>query len=357
MTAVLFGISAVNNPPESLCILRLSALGDVSHVVPIVRTLQMHWPDTKLTWVIGKVEHQLVKNIEGIEFVIFDKAQGWRAHRQVWQQLRGRRFDVLLNMQAALRASLLSLGISAETTVGFDVKRARDGQWLFSNRKITAREQQHVLDGFFGFLEALGINDRDLRWDIPICEEDQRFAQDVLAGAQVLLINACTSSRLRNFRNWRAERYAAVVDYAQKSYGLKAVLTGGPDVSERDMAAKICEKAGTEVTNLVGETTISQLYALLAGARVVIAPDTGPLHLAVATGTPAIGLYASSNPLRTGPYRAQQWVVNQYPAAVRKYLQKEVDSVRWGQRVRDPNALDLIGFDQVIAMLDRVLAS
>ena len=346
-----------SSTPNSVCILRLSALGDVSHIVPVVRTIQAQWPSTKITWIIGKLEHALVENIEDIEFIVFDKSRGWAANTEVWKQLRGRRFDVLLHMQAALRASVLSSRIRAKVKVGFDRARARDGQWLFTNRKIEARPNQHVIDGFFGFLDAIGINEHVKRWDIPISEQDEEFARSRLGDKPTLVINACSSSRARNFRNWRAERYAAVIDYAQKSYGLNIVLTGGPTDIEREMADSIVDKASDDVTNLVGQTTISQLYAVLAAARVVVAPDTGPTHLASAAGTPVIGLYASSNPLRTGPYNSRQWVVNQYPAAVEKYLHKSVDDVRWGQRVRDPAALDLLGFDQVIAMLDKVMAS
>lgn len=114
------------NPPASLCILRLSALGDVSHIVPIVRTIQQCWPQTRITWIIGKVEYALVGGIDGVEFIVCDKSQGLGAYRAVWQRLRGRRFDVLLMMQAALRASLLSLGIRATLKIGFDPRaRAR----------------------------------------------------------------------------------------------------------------------------------------------------------------------------------------------------------------------------------------
>ncbi|MEM7294754.1 MAG: glycosyltransferase family 9 protein [Pseudomonadota bacterium] len=344
------------HPPSSLCILRLSALGDVSHVVPMLRALQSHWPDTQITWVIGKTEFELVKEIEGVEFIVHDKSLGWRANLQTWKALRNTHFDVLLHMQAALRASVLSLGIRAQTKLGFDWRRARDFQWLFSNKKIAATAEQHVLDGFLEFAESLGVETASPRWDIPIDAAAQQFAVDQLAETPALIINACTSVRARNFRNWRAERYAAVADYAHKSYGLRIALTGGPSEIEREMAAAIVEKTSAPVSNLVGATSIPQLFALVSRARLVIAPDTGPAHLANAAGTPVIGLYASSNPARTGPYNARQWVVNQYPAALEKYLGKRVEDVRWGQRVRDPEALDLIGFDQVIAMVDRVMA-
>ena len=99
----------LTSPPASLCILRLSAVGDICHTLPIIRTLQQAWPDTRLTWIIGKLEHSLVGDISGIEFIIFDKAKGFKAYRGLRQQMKGRHFDVLLHMQMSLRASLASL--------------------------------------------------------------------------------------------------------------------------------------------------------------------------------------------------------------------------------------------------------
>ncbi|MEM7206533.1 MAG: glycosyltransferase family 9 protein [Pseudomonadota bacterium] len=345
----------MESPPTSICLLRLSALGDVSHTVALLRALQRQWPQASITWVIGKLEYQLVKNIADVEFVVFDKSQGWGANRAVWRELKGRRFDVFLLAQAALRASVLSLGISARLRVGFDFRRARDFQWVFTNTKIASTKNQHVLDGLLEFAVAIGVESPDVQWDIPITDEDRAFAAESLGDTPTLVINACTSVRARNFRNWRADRYAAVADYAHKSYGLQIALTGGPNNIETEMASAIEQKTGAPVLNLVGKTSVAQLYAILAQSRLTIAPDTGPLHLANAAGVPVIGLYASSNPSRTGPYNARQWVVNEYPQALKKFMGKSVEQVRWGRRVRDPEALELIGFDQVIAMLDRVM--
>src|ERR1700757_4985680 len=101
------------DPPRSLCILRLSAIGDTCHVVPIVRTLQQAWPGTQLTWIIGKTEARLMSLIEGVEFIIVDKRASPAARRAQRRQLTGRHFDVLLHMQLALRASLLARRVRA----------------------------------------------------------------------------------------------------------------------------------------------------------------------------------------------------------------------------------------------------
>ncbi len=143
--------------PHSVCFLRLSAIGDVCHAVAAVQALQRYWPETKVTWIIGKVEAQLLQGLEDVELIVFDKKQGLKGMQAVWAQLQGRRFDALVHMQLALRASLLTLGIKARYKVGFHLKRAKEGQWLFTNRKIADTDSAHVLDSFYSFIEYLGV--------------------------------------------------------------------------------------------------------------------------------------------------------------------------------------------------------
>jgi heptosyltransferase I len=175
-----------NQTPKSLCILRLSAIGDITNLVPVVQTIRTTWPDCAITWIIGKLEATLIGDLPGVEFIIFDKSKGWRAFAEVHKLLKGRRFDVLLHMQAALRASLLSLLVTAPVKLGFDRERAYNGQWLFTNRRIPPQAGVHVLDGFFSFIETLGIHQRQLSWNIPVPAAAQKFAEDIAPGNQCL---------------------------------------------------------------------------------------------------------------------------------------------------------------------------
>lgn len=337
--------------------LRLSAIGDTCHTLPVVRSLHAAWPQTRITWILGKTEAALLGDIPGIEFIIFDKRQGWHAYRDLRAALRGRRFDVLLHMQAALRASIASLCIPARLRLGFDRVRARDFQWLFSNARIAHQPRQHVMDGLFGFAEALGVRERVLRWDIPIPADAERFAAThIPATTPALLISPCSSQRARNYRNWSAENYATIADYASEHYGLRVILTGGPTALEKYYGEQISTLAKHAPLNLIGATSLKQLYALIRSARCVLCPDSGPVHMATAAGTPVIGLYASSNPLRTGPYHSMAWTVNRYPdALVAEGL--TVETARWGQRVRDPATMQLISVSDVTAKLDAIMAA
>ncbi len=346
----------LSSAPDSVCILRLSAIGDVTHVLPTLRTLQHHWPKTSISWIIGQTEAELLQGLDGVELLIVDKSQGIKGLYKLRQRLKARSFDVLLHMQPSLRASLYSLAIQAGVRLGFDSHRARNLQWLFTNSQIPHVSKQHVLDSFLDFAHTLGLENSILRWDLPIPRQAREFAQQHMPeGKNYLVINPCSSTRIRNFRNWSPNSYAQVLDYACTDFGLRPVLTGGPCAQEKEYARAICSQSKHPVQNLVGKTRLKQLAAVLARARVVIAPDTGPLHIANALGTPVIGLYATSNPERTGPYMYQHLVVNRYPDAVRSELGCKVQELTWGQRVRNKEAMDLISIQDVMQKLKTAL--
>ena len=336
-----------------MCILRLSALGDISHILPLVRTIQHSWPHTSLSWIIGKREYQLVYDIPDIEFIVFDKHAGLRGYQAVRHQLRGRHFDVLLHMQTSLRANLVSQLVHSPIKLGFDRQRAKDLQWLFTNHKIAYQPRQHVIDSFFGFSEALGIKQKLLRWDIPIPDEARSTLLEHLpAGKPYLVISPCSSMA---YRNWDAMRYAEVASYANAKYGLAIVLSGGASEIEHAFGRTITENARCPVTNLIGMTSLKQLLALLQAAKLVIAPDSGAAHLANAVASPVIGLYATTNPDRARPYNWPQLVVNRYPEAVNWKYGKTVEALPWGVRVRGTGTMQRISVADVTAMLDNFM--
>jgi len=347
------------SPPDSICILRLSAIGDCCHVLPLLRTLQNAWPDTPITWVIGKTEQQLLDGMQGVEFITFDKRLGWRALAAVRRQLAGRQFPLLLNLHASMRANMVSTMINAQRRIGFDRMRARDYQWLFTNETIPAVAQQHVCDGMLGFAKHLGIRETVIEWNIPVSADDQAWSAEIAELARPLcVISPCSSQRARNFRNWSKENYGAVVTHLIERYDANIVITGANTDLENDYAATLAALGGNPVRNLVGRTSLKQLMALFSAADVVIAPDSGPVHMATAMGAPVVGLYATSNPDRTGPYRDPlKLTVNRYPQAVQEEFGKSVDELRWGQRVRNPEAMGLISVADVIGSVDRALAS
>lgn len=344
---------AVQSKPETLCVVRLSAIGDTCHALAVVRRLQDSWPRVKITWIIGKVEASLMSDIPGIEFIILDKSKGRRAHKDIRTHLKGRRFDIALCMHASMRANLLCRSIPAKIRLGFDKERARDFQWLFTNKRIPAASHEHALDAMMAFATAIGAESRDLRWDIPLPDDARQFAgQFAKEKRPFVVISPCSSQRSRNYRNWNVENYAAIIQHLQQAHGCNVVLTGGNSELEREYGSALSSTDTGRLDNLVGKTSLKQLLALIDAADLVICPDSGPAHMATSAGTAVIGLYATSNPERTGPYLSRDLTVNRYPDAARRYLGRDVGQLRWGQRVRHADAMNLITIADVIAKID-----
>lgn len=333
---------------NSLCLLRLSAIGDVCHAVAMVQAIQRQKPQLQITWVLGKVEYQLLKHLKGVDFVIFDKSQGWRSYYQLRSELAGKKFDVLLHMQVALRATVASMMIPAKVRIGFDRARAKEGQWLVTNQRVEPLATPHVLEGFMGFAKSLGVDDLTPQWNIPVPLADSDFAKQMIPDDERTLVICAAASKAE--RNWLPERYAAVAEHAI-SKGYRVILCGGPASLEVELANAIEQACSCPLENQVGKTSLTQLLAVLKQASIVLAPDTGPAHMAATQGTAVIGLYAHSNPGRTGPYTSQKYVVSVYDAAI---AQQHSGNIPWGTRAKGAELMALIQIDEVVSMFDTV---
>lgn len=343
----------LNKPPDSLCILRLSALGDVTHVLPVIRAIQSHWPETRITWVCGAFENKLLTNIENVRFVLFDKSAGIKAYRELWQSLRETRFDVLLHMQVSARANIASLGIRADVRLGWDRIRARDLHSLCINAKIPFIEQQHQTLAFLSFAQTLGVPVAEPSWELPVDNSQRSLVDQYIDPDRRTLIISPSSSH--TLRNWTIEGYAAVADRAIREHDMQVVLCGGPNSSELALAESIASTAKYEITNLTGKDTLQQLIALIDACDVVISPDSGPLHLANALGKPVIGLYACTWSRRSGPFHSLNHCVDHFEKAAEKYLGQSATSVRWGTRIERPGVMEMISMTEVSDKLDEIV--
>lgn len=341
-----------SSAPKSLCILRLSAIGDVCNAVAAVQVIQRQWPTTEIVWVTGKLEAKLLENIPGIRVVVFDKSQGWKAYIHLWKALKSYHFDALLHMQYAIRASIATLGIKAKYRLGFDSVRSQDFQTLFTNVKVVSPQQPHVLDGLLAFASTLGIKDITPHWSIPYSEQDKIWADKQISHTTRNLVLVPAASKA--YKNWHADGYAEVITYMQKR-GWNIILAGSPAQIEIDLAEKIETLLDCPVANLVGKSSLKEMLALLDVADLVIAPDTGPAHMANAVNTPVVGLYAHHNPDRTGPYQYRDYVVSAYEAALKEETGKDKSEVSWRTRVKDKFAMNRIQPEQVVKMVEKAI--
>ena len=343
----------LHDTPKKICVLRLSALGDVTHVIPLIRRIQDQWPACEITWVCGVFEYKLLKLIEGVRFVLFDKKKGFTAYLNLRKDLRGEKFDVLLHMQVSARANLASRFIRADKRLGWDRGRSRDFHHFFINHSVAEATQQHQVDGFQSFGTALGLRETTPCWNLPITESAEKFvSRNIINNKPLFVISACSSHALRN---WSAKRYAAVADYSVQAHGMLPVISGGPSAIEIETAEAIVESMNCEAINLVGKDTLEQLIGLMNKAEVVLTPDSGPSHLANAVGTAVIALHACTWSKRSGPYSSLNYCVDKFEEAAKKYKNKSASELFWGTKIEQPGVMDLITVEEVCNKLDLVM--
>lgn len=343
------------NPIRSICILRLSAIGDVTHVLPVIATLQKAFPEAKITWIIGQFEYKLLKGLKGVAFILFDKRAGRQGYKDLKTQLNNQTFDVLLHMQYSFRANRAAWKIKAKTRIGFDKKRSRELHGLKLNKRIQAVEKQHVLDSFMEFVKVLGVNELVYEWNITTSNEDELFVKNFIDNNRKnIIISPCSSKKSRN---WSTINYAKMIDYLSETHGAHVILCGGPSDFEMDTANEIVKLTNHTVTNITGKDTLKQLYALLKLADLVISPDSGPMHMASAAGTPVIGLHAATTTIRSGAYNYQSLAVDCFDQAARKFLNKSSDKIHWGSQITQDGVMDLVTAEMVIEKIDSVLGT
>jgi heptosyltransferase I len=340
-------------PHKHIAIVRFSALGDVVLAVPAVLSLQRSFPNATITWITSPLAYSILKGLPGIQFEVHDKPRSLADYRAFYHAYRQRKFDVVLAMQANLRINLLYPALKAPIKIGFDRTRAREGQWLFCNQRIPFANS-HLADSFLAFAAQAGADISQTEWKLALGAAEHTWADQQVQDLPRPLI-AIHPFASKQERNWLFERYAEVIQAAVKNWHAGIILTGGNSPAERDYCARLAAIAPEHTRNLCGMSTPKQLAALLAKADVLIAPDTGPVHIARAMNTPVIGLYAVAPPSLSGPYQAQQYIVNRYPEAVRTLLGMDPDRVPWNTRVHHPCAMALIQTEDVLIQLQKIL--
>ena len=337
--------------PLSLCILRLSAIGDVCHTLAVVQAIQRQYPDAEITWIIGKTEAMLMQDLPNVTLIPFDKKSSWKNIFTIWKQLSHKRFDFLLSMQTAFRASILSLGIKADKKIGFNKDRAREMQWLFTNQKVEQTTSPHVLDGQMMFAKAIGVTDLTPKWQLPISMETVEKAKQWLDPMRKNVVISPCSSKAE--KDWLIERYAEIANWLI-AQNINVILVGSPAKRELEMTAYI-QQLAPNVQNLVGKTSLKELAALLKLADLVISPDTSSAHIASIQGTPVIGLYAIHNPRRTAPYNDQQNVISVYDEAVQTYYGKPWQALPWATKAKSKTGENLMARISVESVKQKIV--
>jgi heptosyltransferase I len=270
-------------------IVMLSAIGDAVHVLPIVNALKRHDSANNITWLLQSATAALVRGHPAIDTIVEIDPRRSLAPARALEP-----FDLLIDLQVALKAGIVTAVTRARTKLGFDRARARDLNWLFTTKKIPAHPgRQHVQDQYFEFLTALGVPIEPVVWNLGPWPSDPPPPAGRYAA---LAIGASDPGR-----EWLPDRWAAVADALEAVYGLRPIIVGAGTARDRAAAAAIKTLARGRVEDALG-SGLRPLVSILAGAQLVISVDTGAVHMAVALDRPVITLMSNADPRRTGPY-------------------------------------------------------
>ncbi|MGH7311967.1 MAG: lipopolysaccharide heptosyltransferase I [Candidatus Rokuibacteriota bacterium] len=300
----------------NVALVKLSSLGDVVHALPVAATLRARLPQARLTWIVERREAAVLAGHPALDEVVTVDTRGWRrsrspaalagtarALRELAHHLAGARFDVALDLQGLIKSGILVALTRAPLRIGFQVLSCREPLGaLFTNRRVPRPRGVHVVEQYLALAGAMGIAEpvKDFRLPSdPAAESsvDEFFgAAGIKPRNRVVVLNPGAG---RPSKRWPVERFRALAAQLAGEVGAHVLVVWGP--GEEALARTIAAPPSSRVV-LGPPTTLAQLIGVLRRASLLVAADTGPLHLAAALGTPCLGLYGPTDPSRNGPY-------------------------------------------------------
>ena len=332
--------------PQKVLVVRLGAIGDVVNALVFATALKDRDPSLHIGWVVHSLARPLVEDhpaVDRVHHLARDGGAG--ATLDVLRELRAERYGLAVDLQRITKSALLARLSGAPRVLGYDRARAKEGSWIWTRERIAPiapdGASAHVVEQYLAFARHLGIEDARARHELPPDDEADRWADELVAslgGAPAVLALGATKPANR----WPPERFGRVA--AELARDLPVVLTGGPDAVEAGRLA--AESAGEGVRSLVGATSLRQLSALFARARLFVGCDSGPMHLAAARGTPVVALFGAADPDRTGPWGEGHRVVR-VPPPCAPCNRRECDQPRHA-------CMEDIGVERVVGEARRV---
>jgi heptosyltransferase I len=207
----------------------------------------------------------------------------------------------VIDLQVYFKAGIVTALAHAPIKLGFDHARARDFNWLFTNRKIPPHPVQHVQDQYFEFLLALGVSPQPIEWDLGPWPRERAWQREFIASTDRPIASIVIATS-KPEKDWIPARWAEVCDVLHEKYGMQVVLVGGTSERERTAEREVMARASQKPRSELG-SGLRKLVSILDASALVLSPDTGPLHMSVALDRPVISLMGYTNPKRTGPYR------------------------------------------------------
>jgi heptosyltransferase I len=288
-----------------IALIKPSALGDIVHALPVLSALRARFPAARITWVVNRAYAPLLAGHADLNEVLpFERhavRSGWwgaAAHALHFaEELRRRRFDLAIDLQGLLRTGLMTAATRARFRIGLG--DAREGARFFYTDCVSTAGVAHAVGRYWRIAEALGAGGGPKRFAVPLAADARAWAAHALAPFPRPWLVVGVGARWLTKR-WPADHFAELVRRTQTRHGGTAIFVGAGD--EATLAQQVIDQTPGPHLDLTGRTALPQLAAVLATADVVLANDTGPLHLAAALGRPVVAPYTCTSVARHGPY-------------------------------------------------------
>jgi heptosyltransferase I len=312
---------------ERIALIKPSALGDIVHTLPVLEALRYRFPQAKITWIVNRSFESLIQNHPDLDDTLpFDRnafqggfRRSFRLLMDFTHELRKRRFDLAIDMQGLLRSGLMTLFTGARRRVGFSIGREGSRYCYTDLIPTPPLREQHAVDRNWLVAEAFGVGDFPKRFTVPISSNAKDWAKNELRKRPKPWIVYGVGARWLTKR-WLPEHFAVLAKRSHQRFGGTAIFIGALD--ECELSQQVIDKLSGEVADYTGKTSLPQLAALLEKADVMVANDTGPLHLAAALGCPVIAPYTCTQVRLHGPFGVSRGAIESSIWCAGSYLKK-----------------------------------
>ncbi len=295
--------------PTRILILLFGAIGDVTRALPLLTRVRRGYPGAHIAWAVEPAAAPLLEAHPALdEIVLYNRSQGPRQFWPFLQTIRQKHFDLVLDLQRHAKSGLVSLWSRAPVRLGFHRQNTKEGNWLCSTDRLDPVPDFSLkLGQYLRFADALGLPDDGVIFDLRLREEEERHIDTLLADTPRPYVTFFLGSRWPS-RFWFPTATAQVARTLQQEYAVGTVLIGGP--GEVAFASQVCAALGkANATDLSGKTSVRDLIGIFSRTRLGVGPDSGPMHIAAAVGTPVISLWGATSPVRSAPWGSEEFVL------------------------------------------------
>jgi heptosyltransferase I len=312
------------DPPRSILLIKLSAIGDVVHTLPLLEVLRRSFPTARIDWLIEEEARPIIEGHKDVDHVIVSFRKSWQKKfltpgqrpavlkeiKRFLQTLRSQQYDLVIDLHGLFKSGILTGLARARRKIGFT--GGKEGSMLFlTDRPYPFDYNRHALDRYLLAAEYLGCSTNSWKGEIPIQERDKERIDRLLTEhfrPEDTFVAINPMARWIT-KLWDEERFTSLTGRLQEELSCKVLFTGS--LADRPVIDRIIESTNPRPLNLAGRTTLRELAYLYTRCRLIVTTDTGPMHIAAAMGVPIVALFGPTAPWRTGPYGKGHTVIQE----------------------------------------------